>query len=170
MFSVPEYSQYLDVTLEEWKSRSCGIISLKMVLEYVLGRKFDGDELIKHGLALDGFISGVGWKHQALVDIARNLGCSAQRYDWVMLDNQEALERLIKMLATGPVIVSVYSELNPSTKNGHLVVVWGIEGEKVFYNDPASKTREDIKRLATVEDFVKGWKKRVVAITLPEKK
>jgi len=165
MFSVPEYSQYLDIVLEEWKSRSCGIVSLQMILEYTLHKKFDGDELIKRGLALDGFILGVGWKHQALVDIAHDLGCDAQRYDWVMLDDQEALGRLKEMLMVGPIIVSIYSNLDPSTKNGHLVVVTGIERGKVFYNDPATKIREDIKRSAPIEEFMKGWKKRAILIS-----
>lgn len=165
MFPIRLYSQYLDVLSDEWKPRSCGIVSLKMVLEYLCGEIYDADDLVADGVERDGFIKGIGWKHQALVDMANARGCDAKREDWSEHAPYDALERLSVALQSGPVIASVYSNLDPTTQSGHLVVVTGIEHGRVFYNDPAAHTRTDIARWAKVEDFLNGWKRRVILIS-----
>jgi ABC-type bacteriocin/lantibiotic exporter with double-glycine peptidase domain len=55
----------------------------------------------------------------------------------------------------------VHYKFDPKSTIPHLVVVDGIVGGVVYYNDPAAKTGE--KQISTA-DFLKGWKKKVIVV------
>jgi Peptidase_C39 like family len=106
--SVPYYSQHLDVTDPYWQDRSCGIVCLKMALEYVhlaakppsedrsalggLAAKSSTtqvptiDDLILEGAAIGGHDSEYGWIHDRLVSLAHNHGVPAYREEFRSLD------------------------------------------------------------------------------------
>ena len=169
MRALPRYSQYLDVVDPAWQPKACGIVALRTVLAYWQGEEniLSADALIQEGLALDGFISGIGWKHQTLVDIARAQGCEAQRADWSKEDSSAAFTHLQDAVARGPVIASIHTHLDPTSPDGHLIVVHGID-TAVHYYDPAQKERDAIPQEAPIADFISGWKKRVILIS-PQK-
>jgi hypothetical protein len=165
MLTLPRYSQYLDVADPTWQPRACGIVALKTVFDYWSGIHDTPtmNALIQEGLALNGFIPGIGWKHQALVDIAHAHGYAAKRYDWSKDDPVEAWERLCAKIKNGPAIASIHMNLCPTSPDGHLVVVHTINAI-VHYHDPARKDRNQISQETSTANFVNGWKRRVILI------
>ncbi len=167
MHTLPRYSQYLDVADPAWQPKACGIVAVRTVLAHWLGEENvpSADALIREGLALDGFIPGVGWKHQTLVDIARAHGCAAERADWSKESPTQAMKFLHDAIARGPVVASIHMHLDPSSPDGHLVVAYNIDNATVHYYDPAQKGRDTISQSADGTAFANGWKKRVILIS-----
>lgn len=164
MFKVPAYSQILDVKEKKWKDASCGVVSLKMVLDFWdKSKSLPIRELIDLGLKQNAFIPDVGWKHKELALLAEKFSLKSRNYDWFKDSPKVAFKKLMPKLKKYPVIVSIYKNLEPG-KSGHLVVLTGIKNKRVFYNDPDSKTRKDIKRQSSLDDFLSGWKRRVIVI------
>jgi ABC-type bacteriocin/lantibiotic exporter with double-glycine peptidase domain len=64
-------------------------------------------------------------------------------------------------LKTGPVIASVHYKFDPKSTIPHLVVLNGIKGDLVYYNDPAAKTGS---KFIAKEAFLKAWKKKIIDI------
>lgn len=164
IFDVPKYSQHLDVRDGDWKEKSCGIVAVKMVLDYWRMSSPDCDELIKKGIEMDGFISGVGWKHKELSLLAKSFGVEAENFDWAKEEKDAAFKKLEDFLEKYPVVASIYSGFNPETKNGHLIVLTGMDDNFVHYNDPDSEGREEIAGKILIDKFLAGWKKRVIVI------
>lgn len=162
MFRVPVYSQFLDVKEKKWRSRACGIVALKMVLDF-WGIKKSADELIKLGLKKDAYIQGVGWKHKGLVLVAKKFGFKARNYDWYKDSYEVSFKKLLPKLKKYLVIASIYKNLKPG-KSGHLVVLTGYENDQIFFNDPNSKTRGGIHKKVAAEKFLSGWKRRIIVI------
>jgi uncharacterized protein YvpB len=61
-------------------------------------------------------------------------------------------------------MASVFKNFNPKN-NGHFIVLTGFENNKIYYNETASKKREEIKKEIPLEKFLKGWRKMIVVIT-----
>jgi len=166
-FDVPAYSQFLDVDDEKWNGKSCGIVSLKMLLDYWDNESEVTPEginnLITEALASDAYIPGVGWRHKGLVDVARAHGLEGENLDWTSEHQDIAFNKVIPHLAKHPVMASVFKNLKPG-ESGHLVVATGYESGKVFYNDPDSKERENIEKSAPLNEFLNGWTRRIVVI------
>jgi|SRR3989344_2586955 len=162
MFKVSAYSQFLDVEDKKWKSRSCGIVSLKSVLEY-WGIKESTKYLIELGLKKDAYISGVGWKHGGLVSIAKEFGLFGENYDWFLEEPHEAFLKLISYLKKYPVLASVYKNFKLGG-SGHLIILTGYENDQIFFNDPDSKTKKGISKKISFEKFLNGWKRRIIVI------
>ena len=162
IFKIPAYSQFLDVEDKKWKSRACGIVALKIVLEY-WGVKEKADDLIKLGLKQDAYIPGIGWKHGGLVSIAKEFGLRGENLDWFKDLPEEAFEKLLSKLEKYPVLASIYKNFKLGG-SGHLIVLTGYENGWIFFNDPDSKTRKGIQNKVVVEKFLNGWKRRIVVI------
>lgn len=166
MFDVPKYSQFLDVKNKHWRNKSCGIVALKSVLEYWKGGSIDVNALMRRGVKHGAYLRGVGWKHAGLVLLAKQCGFRAKNFDWAKFPDRKAWKELEAKLGRGPVIASIYKNLKPKT-SGHLVVITGIDRRFVHYNDPDSKTRKGIKRRASKNVFLRGWKKRIIVVLPP---
>ena len=162
MFKVTLYSQFLDVEDKNWKIRACGIVSLKVVLEY-WGIKENIKDLIDLGLKKNAYISGVGWKHDGLVSVAKEFGFSGMNYDWFKDEPKDAFEKLLPNLEKYPVIASIYNNFKLGG-SGHLVVLLGYQNGQIFFNDPDSKTRKGIQKKVGLEKFLTGWKRRIIVI------
>ena len=158
-FKVP---QFLDIEDKKWKSRSCGIVSLKSILEY-WGVKENIKDLIDLGLKKGAYISGIGWKHKGLALIAKDYGLVGKNYDWFKNKPETAFKKLLPKLKKYPVIISIYKNLKPG-KSGHLVVLTGHENGQIFFNDPDSKTKKGIQKKVGFEKFLIGWKRRIIVI------
>jgi predicted double-glycine peptidase len=72
-----------------------------------------------------------------------------------------AFKKLSKALEEGPVIASVYYTFDPKSPIPHLVVINGIDGDRVYYNDPSEDTGGGN---ISLEKFKKAWKKRYIEI------
>lgn len=168
-YQVPEYSQHRHIADALWREHACGIVALKMVLDYwapVVGFVFESaDELLERGLKEDGFIKGVGWKHATIARLGESGGLIGKPFDWAALTSSEAWDNLGVLLQKGPIIASIYPGLNPDRGGGHLVVIIGLEGTAVYYNDPDAREGELVARSASVDVFLRGWKKRAILIS-----
>jgi len=166
-FKTPKYSQFLDVEDKEWKNKSCGILSLKMLLDYWNHKEEtsaeDVENLITEGLAADAYVPEVGWKHRELVNLSQNHGLDGENFDWAHEHPDVAFNRVMPHLSKHPVMVSIHKDLSEDGP-GHLAVLTGFEDGRVFYNDPDAKSREDIERSVPLQKFLNGWKRRMVVI------
>lgn len=175
LYSVPEFSQFLDVVKDEWKNRSCGVVSLSMVLNYFNPRL--GNSILTHWLidrAMergDCYLDGKGWKHSGLVALAKEFDFEGECFDFFSESDEKALKKFFCLLKNGPLIVSVYNDFDSKNAGGHLIVVKGFEknGEvNIFVNDPAMREKNE-KRINAIplNKFTNGWKRRFIAITNP---
>jgi uncharacterized protein YvpB len=152
IIEVPHYVQYYNIDEDKWQERSCGIVSLAMVLDYY-GVRIDIDELIKDGLAKEPYDKRIGWRHSVICALARDRGLMAFRRSWSLATRDKAffkeegatdqeltefegfqLEEGIFGLKNAidkgiPLIISVHKKVWPGNfktkKGGHLVVLCG---------------------------------------------
>ncbi|MFH0803582.1 MAG: C39 family peptidase [Candidatus Tagabacteria bacterium] len=167
-FNVPSYSQYLDIKNKEWQDRACGIIALKSILDFWSdeNKKIypDGDKLVEIGLELNAYIPDIGWRHKELVDIAKSLDLDGKNFDWFKKTPEEAFQKMFPYLEKYPLAASVHPLFETQNQGGHLVVLTGFENNILYYNDPASEIREEIAQEIPLDNFLKGWKRRIIAI------
>jgi len=166
ILDVPYYSQFSDEIEKEWQNQACGVVALKMVLDFYNQTVLNIQSLIQEGVQADGFVKDVGWVHSALIKIARQYGLLGWRKNFFLsphdltnlkeenysqqeidLQNKDLTEEgivtLAKSIAGGnPVIVSVTRNFD-AKKQGHLIVLTGIKdwnggvgASGFFYNDP----------------------------------
>lgn len=162
---VPPYSQLRDVSDPDWQLRSCGIATLKMMMEYLAPEKNlpSIDDLILDGTMLGAYKEERGWTHNGLARLAEANGFTARDYDWTALPLEDAFTYFFACLAESPLIASVDKEFSPS-KDGHLVVVTGISGNTVSVNDPYRSTDEEMVYVVPLSFFLHHWTKRMILI------
>jgi uncharacterized protein YvpB len=162
ILEVPHLVQFYNIDEKKWQGRSCGIVSLAMVLDYY-GISFDLDKMVELALKMDGYIEDIGWKHQIICDLATQHSLKSYRAE------NDKIENLIKALEKDePVIISIYKNFNPQN-DGHLAVLNGYyvdEGELLgFYvNDPVGAQYKHKNQFIKLEDFIRGWKKRAIYV------
>jgi len=172
-----------------WAKRVCGPASLAMVIAYYFSKnelsvveavdkvfergennslkklsEFLVDFIISDGVKNKAYIENIGWLHQGLIDTAaKHFGLSGNRFDFAKESGETAFEKMIEDLKNGPVIASIYKNLNPQN-GGHLVVVFGVDDNNILFADPDIDNLNLIERRATKEEFKNGWKKRFIVI------
>ncbi len=88
ILNIPYYSQYRDIKDEYWKSRACGAICLKMVLDYLQPENKKLWELpvtVEEFMKLaneKGAYGKNGWIHQGLISVARDFGVKLERKEF----------------------------------------------------------------------------------------
>ncbi|MBM4389206.1 MAG: C39 family peptidase [Deltaproteobacteria bacterium] len=170
-YEIPAYSQYLDVKNRAWKRRSCGIVALKMAMDYYEPRRAairSIPRLIKKGMRMHAYVRNVGWSHRGLAHIAETYSFRGKNYDWWKETPRRALTKLNRYLGNGPVLASVYRDLRPNA-HGHLVVIAGLEKGTIYYYNPDSRTKSRIARHASLKKFLRGWKRRIIVIRPPSR-
>jgi len=186
--NVPYYSQQEDVVDEPWKSRSCGVVSLAMVMKY-FGIEFqDIDSLIREGLIIGAHEDGIGWKHDGLISLAHNHGLAGYREEFrsVIVDivnklfsasnfEEKLLEQGIAKISHAieskdPVIISLDSAFYGSN-DSHLVPLVGIKKEEnkvsgFYYHEPNPKDNNPPEyRFIDIEQFRKHWRKMAIFVS-----
>jgi ABC-type bacteriocin/lantibiotic exporter with double-glycine peptidase domain len=162
LIEVPHLTQYFDIEDSFWQGRSCGIVSLAMILDYY-GVKYNLEELIKHGVEIDQYDPAIGWKHQTIVDLAEEYGFFSERVE------DEKVENLISVLDLDePTIISIHKNWDPKNE-GHLVVLNGyLQSEGVldgFYVcDPIGASYKNKNQFIAIDKFLAGWKKRAIYV------
>jgi ABC-type bacteriocin/lantibiotic exporter with double-glycine peptidase domain len=159
--AVPFYSQFADIHSLSWQKVGCGITSLAMIINYYSDDTVSVDTLLKKGIADGAYNTTYGWIHNGLITLAKKYSLNGTSYDVTSLDKDSSLRKLEVYLKDGPVIVSVHYKFDPKSKIPHLIVLDGINGGYIYYNDPAAKTGQ---KKILVEDFQKGWKKKFIVI------
>ncbi|MCR4284309.1 MAG: C39 family peptidase [Parcubacteria group bacterium] len=193
ILDVPYYSQHIDVLDESWQSRACGVICLKMVMDFYnlkSGRVIiSADDLIKEGAYIEGNLPAYGWSHNHLVLLARNHGFMAypqefrshkidyankkeevSEYEEALID--KGIEKIISSLENGhPVIVSIFKNFEIGDKF-HMVLLTGFESGRgevkgFYYHDPDSVDKEEGKhRFVPTETFKKYWRKMAIYVNI----
>lgn len=159
--TVPFYSQFADIHKAGWQKIGCGVTSLAMIIEYYRPGAVSVDQLLREGIALGAYLPSAGWKHRELALLSERYGLEGRSYDFARETRADAFAHLQESLAVGPVIASVHYKFDPKSTIPHLVVITGIENDRVYYNDPAGRTPG--QSVAT-GDFMKSWKKRFITI------
>jgi hypothetical protein len=183
---VPFYSQYDDVTLSDWKSRSCTIVCLKMALEFFSKEAVPtSDELIKEGLFI-GAHSSVGWSHQGVSLVAHNHGVPAylEEFKNKHIDFSKAhvrdgnhgsffdsygIEKIKRELGKGNLVtVSVLRNL---VQGGsfHTILLTGFEeGEGeiggFYFHDPDTSLQKRENAFIPTPEFIKIWRRFAIFI------
>lgn len=187
ILDVPYYSQQKDVEDERWKRRACGIVCLKMVMEYFGDRERKApslNKLIKENEFIGGFTE-FGSKHEALVILLRNYGINAYRQEFRSLANdletgkaeespyeEEMVDFGIGKISFAlgerkPVIASVFKGFSERDKF-HLIVLTGFEkrGGRLsgfYFNDPDYPSADEGKnRFVPLDLFKDNWRKMVI--------
>lgn len=159
--AVPFYSQLKDINDTKWQKSACGIASVAMIIEYYDTGTVSINKLLAEGISSGAYLKSAGWKHKELAQLADKYGFTGKNYDLSKSDKNMAFAELKKYLKDGPVIISVFYKFDPKSTIPHLVVINGIEGDTIYYNDPAADSGG--KTISTA-DFLKGWKKRFIVV------
>lgn len=161
---IPPYSQLIDVKEKGWQNKSCGIVSLKMVMDF-WSKKHGGSRGIDSLIRTYGKKTHLpsGWSHPGLAMIARRAGFESKSFDLSYYQNQDAFPILESELGRGPVVVSIYKDFN-AKNGGHLIAVTGVRKNVVYFNEPNSKTRAQIRRRVGLQKFLAGWKRRFITV------
>ncbi len=175
---VPAYSQRIHIKDRKWQNRSCGIVSLAMVLNSLGGNTTLG-KLLNIGQNLkftykdksySAYSKKGGWNHWGLVRLAEKQGFEGVVYDWNVdndvckkISKAEAFKKTIQHLRRFPLLASVHNSFDKA-RGGHLIVLIGADGDKLLFNDPDAKTTGEVKKEVAVNKFLNGWKKRIIIL------
>ena len=158
--NVPFYSQFRDITSPKWQKVGCGVASLAMVIDYYKPA-VSVNTLLQQGIAAGAYLQNAGWTYKGLISLSQKYGLDGSSYDLGKSDSKVAFEQFKKYLQDGPVIASIHYKFDPKSSIPHLVVIDGIKGDYIYYNDPASKKGGE---KILVVDFLKAWKKRFIVM------
>jgi hypothetical protein len=181
-YEVPFYSQYDDVTRDEWKSRACTIVCMKMALEFVAGQSApSADQLLDEGMYIGAYTKD-GWSHHGVALIAHNYGVPAYLEEFksvkIDLENKKSLPgdfedsirdygilKITQELKKGNLVtVSVLRDLSAGG-TFHTVLLVGVEegqnGEILgfYFHDPDTSKERRIGAFITLSDFLPIWRK-----------
>lgn len=175
MVKVILVNQLLDTDDENWSHHSCGICVLKMLMVFKKPelRDIPVKTLIGQALERNGYIQNVGWKHQALIEVAALYGVPMdfqKEFFSTPEKKKEGIKIINEKLATGPVAVSVFKEFNISN-NAHLVVIEGLSKIGPFVTgykiaDPFPGARGN-RYTVSKNEFLNGWRGGLLWITDP---
>lgn len=158
---VPFFSQFRDIHDSQWQGVGCGVTSLAMVIDYYHPNIASVDEVLRKAVTAGAYAKNAGWKHYDLAVLSGQYGLVGKSYDLALLDSDSAFESFKDLLYDGPIIVSAHYNFDPQSTIPHLLVVTGINGDKLYYNDPAGKTPGQV---ISRTDFLAGWKQRFIVI------
>jgi ABC-type bacteriocin/lantibiotic exporter with double-glycine peptidase domain len=158
---VPFYSQFKDIQSPKWQKVGCGVTSLAMVVDFYTPNAVSVNSLLQQGIAAGAYDQDAGWIYAGLIQVSQKYGLDGAYHDLSKMDSKTAFAEFKEYLKDGPVILAVHYKFDPKSRIPHLVVINGIAGDVVYYNDPAAKMGE--KQISTA-DFLKGWKKKVIVI------
>lgn len=159
--NVPFYSQFMDITSSKWQKVGCGVVSLAMVIDYYKPDTVSVNTLLSQGIASGAYLQNAGWTYKGLIALGNKYGLEGTSHDLGKTGKEAAFAQFKTYLEDGPVIASVHYKFDPKSTIPHLVVIDGIDGDTLHYNDPAAKSGN--KTISTA-DFLKAWKKRFIVV------
>lgn len=171
--NVPHHSQMSDHIDKDLQENVCGIVCVKMIIDFYEEGGTKIQNLITEGKLMGGYVDGL-WVHDALVRLLRNHGVHAYSQEFKSHDADlesesfSANDRMIEFgilkikteIALGnPVIVSMKAGFGDN-KESHLVAIKGIDtdesGDDIFIiNDPQMKEKE---LRIPIDYFMKFWR------------
>lgn len=158
---VPFYSQFTDISSAKWQKVGCGITALAMIIEYYHPGTVVVNTLLQEGIDAGAYLNNAGWTYAGLVGVGTAYGLDGTWYDYGTMSEAAAFKKITQSLEMGPVIASVHYEFDPKSTIPHLVVITGIDGDTLYYNDPAAKRGHGT---ISTEAFLAAWKQRYIVI------
>lgn len=159
-------NQMLDTGDEKWNKHSCGICALKMLMVFKKPelQNIPVMTLLNQALNVNGYVEDIGWRHQALVDVAALYGMSLS-FQKEFFDTPEKKKEGIKVinekLMLAPIAASVLKEFN-IPNSAHLVVVEGlvkigpfVRGYRIVDPYPGNRGNRYVVSRA---GFLNGWR------------
>jgi hypothetical protein len=186
---VPFHSQHDEDVPHDCRSTACGIMALKMALDFVLkhqGRTAPSiSELVYEGTAIGGK-SKDGWIHDKLVLLAHNHGVPAYREEFksVLVDwdkksfvesphaeflSTQGMDKFTRMFERRTIPLVSVSKLFKERDKFHLVVLTGFGEENgksgFYYHDPHYK-KESVgaHRFVDEDMFRDHWRKLAIFV------
>jgi ABC-type bacteriocin/lantibiotic exporter with double-glycine peptidase domain len=132
-----------------------------MLIDYYKPDTVSVNKLLTQGIVSGAYDHNAGWTHKGLILLSNKYGLTGNSYDVSSLTKEAAFIQFKKSLKDGPVMASIHYKFDPKSPIPHLVVIDGIDGNTIYYNDPALKSGK--KEISTT-DFLKGWKKKFIVI------
>lgn len=159
---VPFYSQFGDISSPTWQKVGCGIASVAMLIDYYRDEsRLDVDSLLSEGIRNGAYDDTAGWSHAGLIALAKSYGLTGESHSLAHLDASAAFAELESVLLAGPVMASVHYTFEPTNPIPHLVVVTKVEGDRVYFNDPAESAGNSS---IPTKKFMAAWKQRYIEI------
>ncbi len=172
---VPYYSQFLDIDDKYWMPRACGIVALKMVLDFYLPAGKAGKKDIPSITDLinlcekAGGYGKSGWFHDSLIALVKNFGFEAYRKE--KMDANIGTEEIVSHLKEGgPVLISAVKYILGQTKF-HMVVATGFEEKDgvlagIYYHDPeAIDGLKGQHVFVDINTFKREWRKMAIFVS-----
>lgn len=172
---VPFLSQKDNVLKKEYTHNSCGIVCVKMILDYARKGNRNLDELIREGYIVGG-TETAGWNHETLVRVLRNNGVLAYRQEFKSHEidlekkqGKENIEQTRKFRELGiqkiknsidlgfPVLISVKPGFGDN-QGDHIILIVGYNDDSFFVNDPQRKGQEKDPIGVSIEKIKEFWK------------
>ena len=174
ILQVPYYSQKIDASDPHWKDRACGILCLKMLLDFLGTKTSLPDDFIQTGVTA-GAYGEWGWTHTGLVSVASLFGITMRRKEFRAQDSVEAgkllkegIDELVLSIEKGkPVLISAIKKW-VETKKFHMMVLVGFEMDEgvlkgFYYHDPDAYTPHEGKdQFVPIETFKKHWRRMAI--------
>lgn len=172
IIDVPFLSQKTDALEDYWQERSCAIVCLAMLINF-LGKEAVLKEMVEKGQRVEvfdpelGMVGGhdpaFGWRHDAIVGLAKEYGLKASRTE------SDSIESLFKSIEKEkPVIINVHKDFD-SNGGGHFVVLTGYKSNGsdclgFYVNDPNGCEKNCKNLFIPIKKFERGWKKRSIYV------
>jgi len=164
MRDVPYYSQYRDIKDKDWQPRACGLVCLKMILDFYEVDTPEINQFLKVAIERKSFGKS-GWIHDKFLELAKSYSLEAFRKEFN--DTEEGIRFIIDFLQqTGPVIVSLKAKkFLPEFENKfHQIVLTDYNTKGFYYNDPDYLDEEGKNLFVKISDFKKYWRKLAIFI------
>ncbi|MEA2113033.1 MAG: C39 family peptidase [Patescibacteria group bacterium] len=159
--NVPYYSQHEDIKDEDWQGKACGLVCLKMVLDFHKTKTPEINEFLKLALEKEAFGES-GWIHNKLLAIAEDLGMEAHRKEG--MENEQELKDFLD--EKGPVIVSIKAQKFSPEFEGkfHQIVLIDYDENGFYYHDSDYRDREGNRLFVPFDKFREYWRKMAIFI------
>lgn len=133
-----------------------------MLIDYYRDEsRLDVDSLLSEGIRSGAYDDTAGWSHAGLIALAKSYGLTGESHSLAHLDASAAFAELESVLLAGPVMASVHYTFEPTNPIPHLVVVTKVEGDRVYFNDPAESAGNSS---IPTKKFMAAWKQRYIEI------
>lgn len=148
--------------------RACGIVALKMVLDFYRKDIPATMELINSCEKAGGYGKS-GWFHDAIISLAKSFGFEAYRKE--KMDAESGTEEIVNFLKEGkPVLISAVKYILAQTKF-HMVVATGFEEKDgvltgIYYHDPEATDKDKGQHVfVDINTFKREWRKMAIFIS-----
>ena len=160
--NVPYYSQYEDIKDKVWRDRACGLVCLKMVLDFYKAETPEISEFLKIALDKGTYHEFNGWIHDKIVELAKDFGMEAYRKE--EMENEQELKDFLDK--GNPVIVSIKAQKFSPEFEGkfHQIILIGYDENGFYYHDSDYQNGEGNGLFVDRETFGKYWRKMAIFV------